>query len=53
MLGHDRSESVRKLTVRNRADQMLNVLRRTRATAFRGIDVITGRANAVPARTSR
>jgi hypothetical protein len=53
LLGHDRSESVRKLTVRNRADQMLNVLRRTRSTAFRGIDVITGRANAVPARTSR
>jgi hypothetical protein len=53
LLGHDKSESVRKLTVRNRADQMLNVLRRTRATAFRGIDVITGRANAVPARSSR
>jgi hypothetical protein len=53
LLGHDKSENVRKLTVRNRADQMLNVLRRTRALAFRGVDVITRRANAVPARSSR
>jgi hypothetical protein len=53
LLGHDRSESVRKLTVRSRKDQMLNVLRRTRAMAFRGVDVITRRANAVPGRSSR
>jgi len=53
LLGHDKSESVRKLSVRNRADQMLNALRKTRTMAFRGIDVITRRANAVPARSSR
>jgi len=53
LLGHDRSESVRKLSVRNRADQMLNVLRRTREMAFRGVDVITRRANAAPVRSSR
>ena len=53
LLGHDNSENVRKLTVRNRTDQMLNLLRRTRAMAFRSVDVITRRANPGPARSSR
>jgi hypothetical protein len=51
LLGNEKSETVRKLIVRSRADQMLNVLRRTRAMAFRGADVITRRTNAVPGRS--
>jgi len=52
LLAHEKSEAGRKLAANNRADQFFNVLRRMRAMVFRGVDVITGRANAVPGRSS-
>jgi hypothetical protein len=39
---------VREMAGRGNTDQMLNFLRKIRTTAFRGVDVITRRANAVP-----
>jgi hypothetical protein len=51
LLGNERGEVIRKLTVRTPADQMANALRRIRTAAFRGFDVITRRANAVPGRS--
>ena len=53
LLDHEKSEAGRKLAVNSRADRFFNVLRRTRTMAFRGVDVITGRANAVPDHSSR
>jgi hypothetical protein len=51
LLGDERSEAIRKLTVRGPADQVANALRKIRTMAFRGFDVITRRANAVPGRS--
>lgn len=51
LLGNERSEVIRKLTVRSPVDQMANVLRKIRTVAFRGFDVITRRTNAVPGRS--
>jgi hypothetical protein len=51
LLGNERGETVRKLTVRSHADPMANVLRKMRTMAFRGFDVITRRANAAPGRS--
>jgi hypothetical protein len=50
LLGDERRESIRKPAARSAADRMVNVLRKTRALTFRGVDVITGRVNAVPGR---
>ena len=48
---HDGAKAFASRPSRSRRDRMLNALRRTRAMAFRGVDVVTGRANAVPGRS--
>jgi hypothetical protein len=42
-----RPEGIRKATVSNAADRLLNALRKARLIAYRGLDIVSGRAIAV------
>jgi hypothetical protein len=52
-LGDQRIEIVRKPAAGSQLGHLLNMFRSTRAVAFRGIDVVTGRAIASPAGSVR
>jgi hypothetical protein len=52
-LQQDQIKIIRKLAIGGPLDHLFNAVRRTRALAFRGLDIVTGRAIAAPSGSAR